>query len=388
MNFIFQKQDDKHTAITFTHEHIRETLEYWTKERMENAIPDICELPDSPDQDGVSCGSADARSDALPVKDADTSIMPFNAGGKLFFTCNGTDYVASAEFCADKQIVLTAAHCFYDRESHGWSANIIFRRCYDNGSEAQVVAIQSVAVDSRYISGSRSEAYAYDYAFGVTEVEAKSECLNYEIDNISGKAVAYGYPSNYNKGKKMVYVEGDYRKHKDGILEMLGNSMGGGCSGGPWVKAGANTVVSVNSYSYTSHLDDQYGPAFTKDFEVLLDYAKTLILPVNTIRYYKLHNAAAVVARIQIEWVLGKNSGIAEESGYHDICAAGERTVDMVQSAVPNGATVRLKANVPLGDDDTADEEFVFDSRASKTAYYKLTGTAFKTNLSLQSVDC
>ena len=183
----------------------------------------------------------------------------------------------------------------------------------------------------------------------------------------------------------MVYTEGGYSKHDKGnILEMLVNSMGGGCSGGAWVKSGTNKAISVNSFSYTSRPDDQYGPLFTSEFEALFAYAKTLIVPANSIRYFKLHNSGAFVVHMQILWRLGDKSGTYEEDGYHDICAAAERTIDMVKTGIPEGATVRLKGEVVSGDDDTADEEFIFCEKSEKMASYKITGTVFKSKISLE----
>lgn len=381
MNYTLKKDGDKHTAITFSQKHVSEAVKYWTKERMENAIPEVCVLP-SPDNE-MPIRHKETVSDDLGVQLADTSVSPFNAGGKLFYTKNGKNYVASAEFCADKQLILTAAHCFYARESAAWATNIVFKRCYCDGTAEQVVAVQSVVVDTRYITN--SNYHDYDYAFGATEDAATGEVLNYEINNSAGEAIAYGYPTNYENGKKMVYTEGAYTKYgSKGVLEMLGNPMGGGCSGGAWIKKGTNKAISVNSYSYTSRPEDQYGPFFTNDFETLLAYAKTLIVPVDSIRYFKLHNSGAFVVHMQILWSLGNTSGTYEEDGYHDICAAGERTIDMVKAGIPDGAMVRLKGEVVAGDDDTADEEFIFNAKSAEMASYKISGTVFKSTITLQ----
>ncbi|MCI6583027.1 MAG: hypothetical protein Q4D76_10995 [Oscillospiraceae bacterium] len=379
MNYTLKNNGNKHSAITFNPEQVKEAVNYWTKERMEQAIPEVNEvLPESEEKECV--GEAVS---ATAVSVADTKKSPFNAGGKLFYTKDGTGYVASAEFCGDKQIILTAAHCFYNRRKAKWAENIVFKRCYCDGTADQVVGVQSVAVDTRYITD--ADYHDYDYAFGATEDAATGEVLGYEINSKKGTAIAYGYPTNYEGGQKMVYTEGGYSKHDKGnILEMLGNSMGGGCSGGAWVKSGTNKAISVNSFSYTSRPDDQYGPLFTSEFEALFAYAKTLIVPANSIRYFKLHNSGAFVVHMQILWRLGDKSGTYEEDGYHDICAAAERTIDMVKTGIPEGATVRLKGEVVSGDDDTADEEFIFCEKSEKMASYKITGTVFKSKISLE----
>lgn len=346
---------------------------------MDAAIPVSVVLPD--DMEGVR--RADSLGATLEVKVADTDEFPFNAGGKLYFSrydeSKGDygNYVASAEFCADNRIILTAAHCFY-KAGH-YSFNIIFRRCYDNGDSTQDTAVDAVAVPTEYID---TENYAYDYALGVTRVAAKGTVLNYAINSTGGTAIAYGYPTNYESGQKMVYVDGEYTVYekKEGVYEMLDNPMGGGCSGGAWVDKDKNTVVSVNSYSYNSHPDDQYGPILGTEFEDLVNVAKEMI---DHIRYFKLHNGAAVVVRMRIKWSLGTNSGTYEEDGYHDICAGADGSIDMLEAGIPHGATVRLYASVPMGDDDSADETFIYDRNSGITMPYKLSGTAFKTTLKL-----
>ena len=374
MNYTL-KNEGKFTTLAFSQEHTKAALQYWTQERMDAAIPAGIVLPD---EKCVPCVT-DRRGEVLEVKIADTDASPFNAGGRLFFTRDNKDYVGSAEFCADKRIVLTAAHCFY--KGGNFSENIIFRRCYDNDTSEQVVAIQNVFVPAEYIN---TGDYAYDYALGIAEFAASGQILGYQINSDDGTAVSYGYPTNYEGGLRMVYVEGTYTKYKTGIYEMLGNPMGGGCSGGAWVDRLTNAAVSVNSYSYTSRPDDQYGPIFGTEFESLINSALGAIKPIaNSVRYFQLHNSAAVAARMQLKWSLGARSGTYEEDGYHDVCAASERTIDMKNTGIPDGATVYLHASVPLGDDDTADERFIYDSISGETASYKLSGTAFKTNLTL-----
>lgn len=105
-----------------------ETLNYWTQERMKNAIPMTCYCEND---DNISSDN----DEILSVEKADISKMPYSAGGKLFFRINGKDYVASAEFCAHKQIILTAAHCLYDRQTELPSTKIMFHRCYDEGKQ-------------------------------------------------------------------------------------------------------------------------------------------------------------------------------------------------------------------------------------------------------------
>lgn len=376
----FLSKNGKAFGVSFTREEIDVAVKYWTKERMEAAKPDVMVV--SEQQSSTENDQGEYKADTLEVKIADTTVAPFSAGGKLFFTTPDGDKIASAEFCGDNQIILSAAHCFYDFASATEVKNMVFYRCYDDGDAEQIVPVISFVIPNEYKNKKNS---SYDYGFGVTEVAAAQvEPLTYEINSISGSAIAYGYPTDYECGKKMVYVEGQYTKYRSGILETLGNPMCGGCSGGAWVNKDTGHVVSVNSFHYVSAPNNEYGPLFTEEFETLFNAAKEQVIDPNRIRYYTLHNDAAVVARMRVYWSLDCKTGSYEEDGYHDICAAAERTLDMAGKGIPDGATVRLKAVVPMGDDDEADETFIFHTQAAKTAVYKLTGSAFKTHLTLK----
>lgn len=95
---------------------------------------------------------------------------------------------------------------------------------------------------------------------------------------------------------------------------------------------------------------------------------------MSTIRYFKLKNTGAFVARMKVLWWHDDASGFYEPEGYHDICAHAERTLDMVEH-IPDGAEVQLKACVVAGKDKTADEKFTFKADASDTASYHISGT-------------
>lgn len=238
--------------------------------------------------------------------------------------------------------------------------------------------------ETEYADPENKSYYDYDYAFGITEVEATCECLDYKIlsDLSKEKVRSFGYPANFSKGEQMVTTEGNVAEMGN-RLKMPNNPMRGGASGGAWVLSGTNTVVSLNSTYYKEGRTEVHGPKFTKRFESLLEEAMTFIASPEKIRYFRLKNKDGVVARMQIIWTLGNTTKGYEESGYHDICALGERTIDMVLSDVPDGATVQLKAKVMLGKNKTASEKFIYSSNAAKTAYYELSGTSQHDKLTL-----
>lgn len=114
---------------------------------------------------------------------------------------------------------------------------------------------------------------------------------------------------------------------------------------------------------------------------------------MDTVRYFKLKNTGAFVARIKVEYKekhvdsSGNVSYDAEwkgwnPSGYHDICASAERTVDLCNDAkLPEGAVVRLKAIVKLGSDQTSTDQYIYQKTSPNTAAYKIKGTTLNNSL-------
>ncbi len=106
---------------------------------------------------------------------------------------------------------------------------------------------------------------------------------------------------------------------------------------------------------------------------------------MNKVRYFKLKNSGGFVARMQIAWNdnNGKH-GTYEPGGYHDICAAGERTLDLNDTDIPENASVFLKVCVVLGKDKEASELYEYDKTCSETASYEISGTTLISKLVLK----
>jgi hypothetical protein len=100
-----------------------------------------------------------------------------------------------------------------------------------------------------------------------------------------------------------------------------------------------------------------------------------------SIRYYLLKNKGAFVARMQVIWnhtdSQGNEShGTFEPSGYHDVCAAGERTIDINDNThIPDGAEVQLKVIVVLGKNRTASVKHEYHTDSGGIAVYEISGT-------------
>ena len=115
------------------------------------------------------------------------------------------------------------------------------------------------------------------------------------------------------------------------------------------------------------------------------------------IRYFKVHNAGAFVARIHVLCSVRDGKVLKrvelKEPGYQDICASTERTVDLAdlrytdsaghEHPLADGAPVQLKVVVVAGKDKTAEEEFAFSPRSGAMKTYKISGTTLNSTLAL-----
>lgn len=133
---------DGHGNVSYTFENAelnkRRVLDYWTPERKAAAIPI--------DRTAGLCADGGLLAGATEPQLADLSKMPFMAGGKLFFSKDNKNYVASAELICRRNLVLTAAHCIQDKTTGHLGDNYMFERCYNDGSSAEKLTFKTVAL--------------------------------------------------------------------------------------------------------------------------------------------------------------------------------------------------------------------------------------------------
>lgn len=102
---------------------------------------------------------------------------------------------------------------------------------------------------------------------------------------------------------------------------------------------------------------------------------------IEQVRCISLHNKGAFVARIRIKGTHTNGKTYTyEQSGYHDICARGERSVDLANTngVVQPGDLVHLYVVVKLGKDKEAKESFVYNPKSCQIANYTIKGTTLK----------
>ncbi len=115
----------------------KEVRDYWTPERMENAIPGDALLSGvGPVDDALgTLGLGGSGSERQAKKVSDPTKRGKRTHGKVFFTLGFLDYVCSGTSvkAETRSLVVTAGHCIYSR-ADGYARNFEFVPAYRNGN--------------------------------------------------------------------------------------------------------------------------------------------------------------------------------------------------------------------------------------------------------------
>jgi V8-like Glu-specific endopeptidase len=264
-----------HGAATTQAAHDK-VVEYWTPQRMRNAVPaDV--LVAGKDKSSAGGNVAAGRPTVVPqAKAQPTAVADFTGGyytgggevrdttGKVFFTLGGTNYVCSgsAVSSGNEDVVLTAGHCVNEGPG-AYATNFAFVPAYDDGARpyGTFTARQLTTTTQWQNSGD----FDYDVAFAVMNT------LNgaHLTDVVGGQSIgfnqtrgqymySFGYPaaSPYD-GTDIAWCHGTVVQDTYGGSsdQGLNCNMTGGSSGGPWFTnynetTGLGTLNSVNSFKY------------------------------------------------------------------------------------------------------------------------------------------
>lgn len=249
--------------------------EYWSGERMRNAAPKEAPEP-SPDEhreieNNLTKPSRSNDKAALPRLDlnefgapheADVSANPYRHAGKLHFTMGGKDHSCSAQFVGDLNVLLTAAHCVRDAKTGEWATNVVFHRGFYNGSSAQVVDAVCLSTKHGWVTAG-ARRYKWDYAFIKTSRPSRSGYFGLQLFAPDVDWHALGYPSNFGSGRMMMRVEGTRGLITDDTVQMLGNPMRKGNSGGAWYTNGY--VVGNNSWHNDHDTTTEWSPYYDEN---------------------------------------------------------------------------------------------------------------------------
>lgn len=182
--------------------------EYWTAERMEDAVPAAELAPElAPEQAAVHVDVERGAPAVVKGKPAGKGKGP-KAGtaaqdtvGKVFFTQGGVDYVCSGNAVASSNgsTVATAGHCVNDAGT--WATNWVFVPAYDHGEApyGTWAATDLVSTDQWV----QQEDISDDVAFATVVPESGSGTLESVVGTTSIAVnqargehyTAYGYPA-------------------------------------------------------------------------------------------------------------------------------------------------------------------------------------------------
>jgi hypothetical protein len=252
--------------------------DYWTAERMREAIPmgPVAGAEDSSD--------APKRGSTIAKRVGHVRQRPKRTHGKVFLTLGGIDYVCSATSVAapSRSLVWSAGHCVYEPGLLGGSfaTNWEFVPAYRNGhapfGEWPATKLQStpqwknsggICVVGVGVCGNVSfDLGAASVASNGgrklrNRVGARGIVFNYPRDQVYRP---FGYPAEPPfDGEHMYRCRSGYGG-ADGSAEdpkpmRITCDMTGGSSGGGWV-TGSGDVASIVSYGYEGEPNKLYGP--------------------------------------------------------------------------------------------------------------------------------
>lgn len=258
---------------------------YWTEKRMKAAKPTPLwprELSGETVPSGSPSVSPSGSGWGVPAP-ADVAVWPYSAGGRLFFTSPQGDSWCSAELTGSNRVLLTAAHCVRDWKTGDWNSHFLFVRAYDHAAgrpHGQPVRLKSVCTWRGYL-GEWTSNLALDYSFFTTETAVRGDWVSLGTSALYDSWTAIGYPGNYGDGQVMYSVagiKGKAGKAEEGTVEMLGNPMESGASGGAWIHVrrtpfqGRGFVVGLNA-AYGEN-ETMLSPLFDAKTEELLRHVE------------------------------------------------------------------------------------------------------------------
>ena len=253
-----------------------EVSAYWTKARMQNAIPRDVVRGNGPRSTAGKPGGGSTTTSwtrlAVPTPYAGTD----RNSGKVFFTLGGVNYVCSGTSVvagSGVSLVWTAGHCVNEGPG-AYATNFIFVPAYIDGTAPYGKwAGSTLRTTSQWAS---SGDFTYDV--GAVQVvpgagAAPNSTLaniqaprpmdfNYSVTVNSTRFKSYGYPAagKFN-GQRMYMCDSTVVRRDGGSTAPMGIGcdMTGGSSGGGWIDSDGE-VASVNSYIYQSLKNVMHGP--------------------------------------------------------------------------------------------------------------------------------
>jgi V8-like Glu-specific endopeptidase len=238
-------------------------VNYWTAERMENAIP-VEQVR------GQSSGSAEGAAVPLATREypGPYTEYPASTHGKVFFTLNGSNFVCSgtALNSTNRSVVWTAGHCLNEGPG-AFATNFAFVPAYrDGGRPFGTWTARTLMTTSAWAT---QGDFSYDVGAAVMNTAGGSALT----DVVGGRGIAFNYNRNqfytsfgypaappFSGGRLWICESPLVANDPAASPPTMGIEcdMTGGSSGGGWIVG--NDVYSVNSYGYLNQPGVLYGP--------------------------------------------------------------------------------------------------------------------------------
>ncbi|PTQ74160.1 serine protease [Pseudomonas sp. GV071] len=275
--------------------------DYWTPERMISATPEpFYDVPPYvlPEGEWIVSGGIGSEfllNDASGLKDPsvwalekvnDASDAAHRSIGKLFYTKNGANMVASA-VVVGRSLILTAGHCIYSGK--GQADNIYFVPAYA-ADKANPQPFGKWKIKDCFMAEPwvRNYDYPYDLAICVVHpgpIDAKPVARIGDVVGNKGMAgnqqpafwADIGYPGEANihghpfNGREMWACFGDRTVSPEAGTVTMHNVFTAGASGSPWFADGA--IANVGGLLSTGTDNVGYSPEFAYWVKELYDLA-------------------------------------------------------------------------------------------------------------------
>lgn len=263
--------------------------DYWTPERMKNAISGdilaskaldrgrllnlgkapVTEAPGALNSIEGQQASTDSKAINLKTNQSETPVRHI---GKIFFTLGGSNYVCSGNSvtAANKSTVSTAGHCVNEGPG-AYATNFVFVPAYLNGSAPYGKwTARALYSPTQWASNGNMQ---YDTAFAVVntlngqrlaDVVGSSGIQFNAARGLSYKSFGYPAAAPFN-GESLKSCSGTATNdpyNPQFATQGIPCNMTGGSSGGPWFigNSSGGYQNSVNSYGYGSNSNTMYGP--------------------------------------------------------------------------------------------------------------------------------
>ncbi|UKA59850.1 trypsin-like serine peptidase [Arthrobacter sp. FW306-2-2C-D06B] len=273
------------------------TADYWTPERMKNAVSGdvlatkaltraqaavgLADLPVSPEQlfpalgRAVTIESQKATGTTAPSavdRKANSGESSVSHIGKVFFTLGGVNYVCSGNSVtsANQSTVSTAGHCLNEGPG-AFASNFTFVPAYlDGAAPYGKWTAKALYTTSQWSSNGNIQ---YDTGFAVMNTlngQKLSDVVGASgVQFNAARGLAYksfGYPAaSPFTGESLRSCSGTATNDPNNPqynTQGIPCNMTGGSSGGPWFIGTSSSGYqnSVNSYGYGSNSSNMYGP--------------------------------------------------------------------------------------------------------------------------------